>query len=179
MSLYPSFMFSGLSERECAMMDLYHSSVGVVGSITQAWQRLFCNTSPHFHLSRHCKKQSLWADMPLPPPFFFKGGIHKGIFFFTLNHCHDRIPYAGKAKRQTHVFILGYILPHCKSSFFRKCEIKQTYCVKLYNALHISSRRLETHELHTKTTVSLQCDFVTLTYVPVPSIVRSPEAITP
>lgn len=98
--------------------------------------------------------------------FFFQGGggIPEGIFFFTLNHCHDRIPYAGKAKCQTDVFILGNILPHCKSPFFRKCEIKQTYYTKPSNTLHISSWWLETHEQQTKTVVSLQSDFVTLTY---------------
>lgn len=44
------------------------------------------------------------------------------------------------------VFILGNILPHCKSSFFRKCKIKQSYYIKPSNTLHISSRWLETRK---------------------------------
>lgn len=102
------------------------------------------------------KKHSLWADLVPPFAFLRGGGIHAGIFSFTLNHCHQRIPYAGKSKCQTDGFMSGYTLPRCKSSFFRKCEIKWSYYIKSYNTLHISSWWLETPEQQTKTAVSLQ-----------------------
>lgn len=126
------------------------------GSISHVWERLFSNTSAHFHPSHHGEKTFTVSGFGPSFCFFEGGGIHAGIFSFTLNHCHQRIPYAGKSKCQTDGFMSGYTLPRCKSSFFRKCEIKWSYYIKSYNTLHISSWWLETPEQQTKTAVSLQ-----------------------
>lgn len=77
------------------------------------------------------------------------------------------------------VFILGNILPHCKSSFFRKCKIKQSYYIKPYNTLHISSRWLETRKAADKNgSVPLE-RFCNPHLCLLPQLRAPPEAITP
>lgn len=73
-------------------------------------------------------------------------------------------------------------LPHCKSSFFRKCEIKRTYYIKTYNTVHISSWRIGNSRAADKNCSvppERQGYFVTLTYVRLPQLQTQPPQLPP